>query len=100
MFEQILRGALVFAVLTYAIGTIKTLMMASWSGGQHGAELVMVNNTGGKPVMAPVIAGTDIAMPFDRELPTASRVVGTARLYYAVHGHTAIRDSRYGTLWR
>jgi hypothetical protein len=29
MFEQILRGALVFAVLTYAIGTIKTLMMAS-----------------------------------------------------------------------
>ena len=42
MFEQIVKGALCFAVATYSIGTFKTLMLASAADGGQGAGQVLV----------------------------------------------------------
>lgn len=100
MFEQIVKGALWFAVATYAIGTFKTLMLASAADGGQGAGLVLVKEEGRKPLIHPVIEGTDMPMPFATPIQTASRVVGVSRLYYAVHGETSVRDSRIPSFWR
>ena len=51
MFEQIVKGALWFAVATYAIGTFKTLMLASAADGGQGAGLVLVKEEGRKPLI-------------------------------------------------
>lgn len=100
MFEQIVKGALCFAVATYAIGTFKTLMLASAADGGQGAGQVLVKEEGRKPLIYPVIDGTDMPMPFATPIQTASRVVGLSRLYYAVHGETSVRDSRIPSFWR
>ena len=100
MFEQIVKGVLWFVVATYVVATCKTLTLATGAIGVQGTEHVMVKESGRKPLMYPVIAGTDTPMPFSRPLRTSSRVVGVSRLYYAVHGETAIRDSRFPSFWK
>ena len=100
MFEQIVKGALWFAVTTYVIATCKTLTLATGAVGGQGEGHVLVAEAGRKPLMYPVIAGTDTPMPFSKPLRTASRVVGVSRLYYAVHGETSVRDSRIPSFWR
>ena len=100
MFEQIVRGALWFAVATYAIGTFKTMALA-WAadGGQRSVQ-VLEKEEGRKPLIYPVIDGTDMPMPFATPIQATSRVVGAAKLYYAVYPGSSIRDNRYRTFWR
>ena len=74
--------------------------LATGAVGGQGRGHVLVAETGKKPLMYPVIAGTETPMPFSNPLRTASRVVGLSRLYYAVHGETAVRDSRFPSFWR
>ena len=100
MFEQIVKGALWFAVATYAIGTLKTLTLALASDGGQSAGQVLVKEEGRKPLIYPVIDGTDMAMPFATPMQTASRVVGTSKLYYAVYPGMSVRDTRYRAFWR
>ena len=100
MFEQIVRGALCFAVATYAIGTFKTLTLALAADGGQSAGQVLVKEEGRKPLIYPVIEGTDMAMPFATPMQTASRVVGTSKLYYAVYPGMSVRDTRYRAFWR
>lgn len=100
MFEQIVRGALWFAVATYAIGTLKTMTLAMAADGGQNAGLVLVKEEGRKPLIYPVIEGTDIAVPCSTPIQTASRVVGVSRLYYAVYPGSSVRDNRYRAFWR
>ena len=100
MFEQIVKGALWFAVATYAIGTFKTLTLALAADGGQSAGQVLVKEEGRKPLIYPVIDGTDMAMPFATPMQTASRVVGTSKLYYAVYPGMSVRDKRYRAFWR
>lgn len=100
MFEQIVKGALWFAVATYAIGTFKTLTLALDADGGQSAGQVLVKEEGRKPLIYPVIEGTDMAMPFSTTMQTASRVVGTSKLYYAVYPGVSVRDTRYRAFWR
>lgn len=100
MFEQIVRGALWFVVLTYAIGTLKTITIASGLGSDNPARHTMVFEEGRKPLVYPVIEGTDMPMPLSRPSQTSSRVVGFSKIYYAVYSGTTIRDSRYQPFWR
>ncbi len=100
MFEQIVKGALWFAVATYAIGTFKTLTLALAADGGQSAGQVLVKEEGRKPLIYPVINGTDMAMPFSTPMQTASRVVGTSKLYYAVYPGMSVRDTRYRAFWR
>lgn len=100
MFEQIVRGALWFAVAAYAIGTLKTMTLAMAADGGQNAGLVLVKEEGRKPLIYPVIEGTDIAVPFSTPIQTASRVVGVSRLYYAVYPGSSVRDNRYRAFWR
>ena len=86
MFEQIVKGALWFAVATYSIGTFKTLML--------------VKEEGRRPLIYPVIDGTDMPMPFATPIQTASRVVGVSKLYYAVYPGSSVRDNRYRAFWK
>ena len=100
MFEHILRGALWFAVATYAIGTFKTMTMAIAADGVQSAGQVLVMEEGRKPLIYPVIEGTDMAMPFSTPIQVASRVVGTSKLYYAVYPGLSVRDTRYRAFWK
>ena len=100
MFEQIIKGALWFAEATYAIGTFKTLTLALAADGVQSAGQVLVKEEGRKPLIYPVIEGTDMAMPFATPMQTASRVVGTSKLYYAVYPGMSVRDTRYRAFWR
>lgn len=100
MFEQIVKGALWFAVATYAIGTFKTLMLASAADGGQGAGQVLVKEEGRKPLIYPLIDGTDMPMPFATPIQTASRVVGVSKLYYAVYPGSSVRDNRYRAFWK
>lgn len=100
MFEQIVRGALWFAVATYAIGTLKTITLALTSDGGQSAGQVLIKEEGRKPLIYPVIDGTDMPMPFATPIQAASRVVGAAKLYYAVYPGSSIRDNRYRAFWR
>lgn len=100
MFEQIVRGALWFAVATYAIATFKTMMLAWAADGGQSAGQVLVKEEGRKPLIYPVIDGTDMPMPFSTPIQAASRVVGTAKLYYAVYPGSSVRDNRYRAFWR
>ena len=100
MFEQIVRGALWVVVATYAVGTFKTLMLAMGAVPGQGSSHVLVVEADQKPRLYPVIDGTDTPMPFARSLRTGYRVVGLSRLYYPVHGETAVRDSRFPSILR
>jgi hypothetical protein len=100
VFEQIVKGALWFAVATYAIGTFKTLTLALAADGGQSAGQILVKEEGRKPLIYPVIDGTDMAMPFATAIQTASRVVGTSKLYYAVYPGMSVRDTRYRAFWR
>ena len=100
MFEQIVKGALWFAVATYAIATCKTLTLATSAVGGQGAGHVLVAETGRKPLIYPVIDGTDMPMPFATPIQTASRVVGVSKLYYAVYPGSSVRDNRYRAFWK
>ena len=100
MFEQIVKGALWFAVATYAIGTFKTLTLALAADGGQSAGQILVKEEGRKPLIYPVIDGTDMAMPFATPMQTASRVVGTSKLYYAVYPGMSVRDTRFRAFWR
>ncbi len=100
MFEQIVKGALWFAVATYAIGTFKTLTLALAADGGQSAGQVLLKEEGRKPLIYPVIDGTDMAMPFATPMQTASRVVGTSKLYYVVYPGMSVRDTRYRAFWR
>ena len=100
MFEQIVKIALWFAVATYAIGTFKTLTLALAADGGQSAGQVLVKEEGRKPLIYPVIDGTDMAMPFATPMKTASRVVGTSKLYYAVYPGMSVRDTRYRAFWK
>ena len=100
MIDQIIRGALWFAVAIYAIGTFKTLTLALSADGGQSVGQVLVKEEGRKPLIYPVIEGTDMAMPFSTPMQTASRVVGASKLYYAVYPGMSIRDTRYRSFWR
>lgn len=100
MFEQIVRGALWFAVVTYAIGTLKTMTIAAGADGEGMTRHTMVVDEGRKPLIYPVIDGTDTPMPFSEPSLTSSRVVGFSKIYYAVYPGTTIRDNRYQPFWR
>ena len=100
MFEQIIKGALWFAVATYAIGTFKTMTMAIAADGVQSTGQVLIKEEGRKPLIYPVIEGTDMAMPFSTPIQAASRVVGTSKLYYAVYPGMSVRDTRYRAFWK
>ena len=100
MFEQIVKGALWFAVTTYVIATCKTLTLATGAVGGQGAGHVLVAEAGRKPLIYPVIDGTDMPMPFATPIQTASRVVGVSKLYYAVYPGSSVRDNRYRAFWK
>lgn len=100
MFEQIVRGALWFAVATYAIGTIKSLTLALTPNGDRDLTHVMMADPGRKPVIYPTVVGTDVPIPFSDGIRTASRVVGASKVYYAVHDGMQVRDRRYKSFWR
>lgn len=100
MFEQFVRGALWFVAATYVVATFKTLTLALGPEGGLSEGHVLVVEEGRKPLIYPVIDGTDTPMPFARSLRTGYRVVGLSRLYYPVHGETAVRDSRFPSFWR
>ena len=100
MFEQIIRGALWFAVSTYSIGTFKTLVLALAADAGQSAGQVLVKEEGRKPLIYPVIEGTDMVMPFSTPMQSASRVVGTSKLYYAVYPGMSVRDTRYRAFWK
>lgn len=100
MFEQIVKGALWFAVATYSIATFKTLTLALGPESSQSAGHVMVAEAGRKPLIYPVIDGTDMPMPFSNPTRTSSRAVGTSKVYYAVYGGTSVRDTRYRSFWR
>lgn len=100
MFEQIVKGALWFAVTTYVIATCKTLTLATGAVGGQGEGHVLVAEAGRKPLIYPVIGGTDMPMPFATPIQTASRVVGLSKLYYAVYPGSSVRDNRYRAFWK
>lgn len=95
MFEQIVKGALWFAVATF-----KTLTLALGPESSQSAGHVMVAEAGRKPLIYPVIDGTDMPMPFSNPTRTSSRAVGTSKVYYAVYGGASVRDTRYRSFWR
>ncbi len=95
MFEQIVKGALWFAVATYSIGTVKTLTLALGAEGSEPSGYVLLKEEGRKPLIYPAIEGTDVSMPFGVPSQTSSRVVGTSKLYYAVYPGMSVRDTRY-----
>jgi hypothetical protein len=95
MFEHIVKGALWFALATYAIGTVKTLTLALGGEGGEPTGYVLLKEEGRKPLIYPAIEGTDVAMPFGVPSQTSSRVVGTSKLYYAVYPGLTVRDTRY-----
>ena len=59
MFEQIVRGALWFAVATYAIGTMKTLTLAIGPTDSHNVGHIMIKDPETKALIYPTIEGTD-----------------------------------------
>jgi len=95
MYEQIVKGALWFALATYSIGTVKTLTLALGADGAEPSGYVLLKEEGRKPLICPAIEGTDIAMPFGVPSQTSSRVVWTSKLYYAVYPGMSVRDTRY-----
>lgn len=100
MFEQIVRGALWFAVVVYSITTFKTLTLALGPEGSQEAGHVLISEVGRKPLIYPAIDGTDAPMPFSAPMQTSSRVVGYSKVYYAVYPGLTVRDTRYRSYWR
>lgn len=99
MFQQIVKCALCFMAATYMVATCKTLMLAtSPAGGSQ--EYVLVMESERKPVIYPTLLGSDTPMPFSKATPTLSRVVGAARMYYAVYPGASVRDSKFKSYWR
>lgn len=100
MLEQFVRGALIFAVITYLIGTFKTMTLALGPNGDSTRDQVMVVEAGSRPKIYSAIEGTDIPMPLSKTTPTSSRIVGTSKVYYAVYPSSTVRDTRYRSYWR
>ncbi|MGI9141878.1 MAG: hypothetical protein ACR2IJ_01695 [Fluviibacter sp.] len=100
MFEQILKGALWFVVATYAVATFKTLTLTLGPDGDRNIGHVLVAEEGRKPLIYPVIDGSDTPMPFSRPMQTSSRVVGLSKVYSAVYPGMSVRDTQYRSFWR
>lgn len=100
MFEQFVRGALWFVVATYVVATFKTLTLAMGVAPGQGSGHVLVFDAGRKPLIYPVLEGTDMPVPFSTPMKTSSRVVGHSKVYYAVYPGMGVRDTRYRSFWR
>lgn len=100
MFEQIVKGALWFVAATYAVATFKTLTLALGPDDGRNTGHVLVAEEGRKPLIYPVLEGTDTPVPFSTPMKTSSRVVGHSKVYYAVYPGMGVRDTRYRSFWR
>lgn len=96
-----LRPFLIFAVVVYAISTIKTICVgANWPGTGSRTSYVLINDGNGARTLYPTLEGSDQAMPFSRPLPVSSRTFGLSKLIYSVYPGSSVRDARYPTFWR
>lgn len=100
MFEQFVRGALWFIAATYVVATFRTLTLALGPEGGLSDGHVLVVEAGRKPLIYPVLEGTDMPMPFATPMKTSSRVVGHSKVYYAVYPGMPVRDTRYRSFWK
>lgn len=96
-----LRPFLIFAVVMYAISSIKTICVgASWPGTGSRTSYVLMNDGSGVRAVYPTLEGSDQAMPFSRPAPVSSRTIGFSKLIYSVIPGSSVRDARYPTFWR